>query len=461
MNTFDVKVTKKQLEFINSDADETLFGGAAGGGKSYGQVIDALLYALRFPRSKQIIFRRSYPELEKSIIRTMLEIYPRKLYEYNVQKHVFKFKNGSVIDCGYIGDDNDVYQYQSAEYDVIRFDELTHFSAYVYIYMLSRLRGTNGYPKYVKSSTNPTGVGRLWVKERFVDIGEAGKIHKVVVGYDAEGKEITSERIFIPSKVFDNVFLINSDAEYVNRLKMLDESERRGLLDGEWDYFEGQYFAEFRREKHVVTPFPISPEWRIYRTIDYGLDMLACYWIAVDSAKRVYVFREFCKSDLPISEAAKEIVKRTHEPVYLTLAPPDLWSRGQETGRCKADIFAENGLTLTKSNNDREAGWLSVKELLLTDKEDEPKMLIFSNCKNLIKHLPQLTRDPVYPTDCATEPHEITHSPDALRYFAIYWSTPPKAEDKGIEQKRWRIDKRQDYLNGTKEQREVMKRKWG
>lgn len=136
----DIEITEKQDKFINSTAFETLFGGAAGGGKSYGQLVDALLYALKYPKSKQIIFRSTFPELEKSIIRTSLEFYPREAATYNSSKHTWKLKNGSIIDFSYIATENDVFQYQSAEYDVIRFDELTHFTEYMYTYMISRCR---------------------------------------------------------------------------------------------------------------------------------------------------------------------------------------------------------------------------------------------------------------------------------------------------------------------------------
>ena len=201
----DLRITEKQNEFINSEAFETLFGGAAGGGKSYGQLIDALLYALKYPKSKQIIFRRTFPDLERSIIRTSLEFYPREIASYNSAKHIWTFQNGSIIDFGYIDNEMDVYQYQSAEYDVIRFDELTHFTEYMYVYMISRCRGANGYPKHIKSSTNPGGVGHAWVKERFIDIGPYNKIHKCRL---ESGEEIT--RLFIPSFVTENKFLMES-----------------------------------------------------------------------------------------------------------------------------------------------------------------------------------------------------------------------------------------------------------
>jgi len=151
----DIDITEKQNLFINSEAFETLFGGAAGGGKSYGQLVDSLLYALEYPKSKQIIFRRTFADLEKSLIRVSLSFFPQDVAVYNSSKHIWRFKNGSIIDFGYIDKESDVYQYQSAEYDVIRFDELTHFTEYMYVYMISRCRGANNFPKGIKSSTNP------------------------------------------------------------------------------------------------------------------------------------------------------------------------------------------------------------------------------------------------------------------------------------------------------------------
>ena len=117
---FKFEVTKKQRDFISAQADEVLFGGAAGGGKSYGQLMDALIYALRYPKSKQLMLRRTYPELEKSLVRVSQEIFPQEIYSYNGAKHVGKFKNGSVLDFGYCDSESDVYRYQSAEYEIGR-----------------------------------------------------------------------------------------------------------------------------------------------------------------------------------------------------------------------------------------------------------------------------------------------------------------------------------------------------
>lgn len=419
----DIEITEKQDLFINSKAFETLFGGAAGGGKSYGQLVDALLYALKYPKSKQIIFRRTFPDLERSIIRTSLEFYPKEVASYNSSKHIWRFKNGSIIDFGYIDNENDVYQYQSAEYDVIRFDELTHFTEYMYVYMISRCRGANPYPKYIKSSTNPGGVGHSWVKERFIDIGEPNKIHNI-----KQEDGTTTSRIFIPSLVQDNLFLMANDPDYLKRLQNLPEKEKKALLYGEWDIFDGQFFTEFKRDIHVCKPFEIPKTWRIFRTRDYGLDMCACYWIALDWNMNAYVYKELYESNLIVSEAARKINEMTTEDIYCDYAPPDLWNRNRDTGKSTSDIFAESGQYLTKADNNRVTGWLAVHEWLKVIEDEQGqktcKLHIFSNCVNLIRTLPAVQHDEKNPNDVANEPHELTHAPDALRYFCTMYQLP-------------------------------------
>lgn len=433
----DISITQKQNKFLNSEAFETLFGGAAGGGKSYAQLIDALLYALKYAKSKQIVFRRTFADLEKSLIRVSLELFPREIASYNTSKHTWRFKNGSIIDFGYIDNEKDVYQYQSAEYDVIRFDELTHFTEYMYVYMISRCRGANTYPKRIKSSTNPGGVGHTWVKERFIDIGEPNKIHNI----ELETGEKTT-RTFIPSLVTDNKFLLTSDPDYIKRLDALPEKERKALKYGDWDIYDGVFFPEFRRDLHVIEPFIIPKEWNRYISLDYGLDMFAVLFHAVDPKGKDHIYKEIHKSNLIVSDAAQTLKSYMRgEPVRSVYAPPDLWNRNRDTGKSTAELFYENGVTLEKASNDRVAGWLNVKEWLKPYKTrheqtgeviEETNLKIFSTCLNLIRCLPQIQHDEKNPNDCATEPHDITHITDALRYFCV--SRPQASNiDKPIE----------------------------
>ncbi len=447
-----LSVTKKQKLFIDASASEVLFGGAAGGGKSYGQIVDALLFALKYPASKQLVLRRTFAELDKSLIRCALSLYPRELFTLNASSHTGKFKNGSIIDFGYCATENDVYQYQSAEYDVIRFDELTHFTEAQYVYLISRVRGANHFPKQIKSSTNPGGVGHSWVKERFVDPSPAGY---AFVGHDG------MERVFIPSLLDDNGFLMRSDPQYKERLLALPERERRALLMGDWDVFDGQYFTEFNRDLHVCEPFVIPDGWRRYRTVDYGLDRLVCLWIAVSDSGIAYVYREFCESNLPIGDAARGITERTepHEDVYATLAPPDLFARSQETGKTKASLFAEGGVAFTKTSNDRETGWLAIKELLST-RNGEARLKIFSSCTELIRCLPSLQVDKIRPTDCQNEPHDITHAPDALRGFAIFYARPNRTRE-DIRRAIWSADMWEDYYACDERGKKYLLKKYG
>ena len=437
------------MAFIKATETEVLFGGAAGGGKSFGQMADALIFALKYPGSRQLVLRRTFPELEKSLIRTSLSLFPREVYNFNSSSHIGKFKNGSCIDFGYCNGENDVYQYQSAEYDVVRFDELTHFTENQYLYLISRVRGANTFPKQIKSSTNPGGVGHVWVKKRFIDPAPAGAVFY----------EGGMSKIFLPSRLSDNKFLTESDPDYKIRLSTLPERERRALMDGDWNVFEGQYFDEFSERIHVVSPFEIPAGWRKYRTVDYGLDRLACLWIAVAPDGSCYVYREYCESNLPISRAAEAILERTpkNEDIYATLAPPDLFGRSQESGKSKATLFSERGVHFTKTSNDRECGWLALKELL--QGTSSPHLRFFSTCREIIRCLPALQTDKLKPTDCSSEPHEITHAPDALRGFAIFYSRPPS--NKLLRRGVWTADMWEDYRVADSAGKKYLKDKYG
>ena len=175
--------------------------------------------------------------------------------------------------------------------------------------------------------------------------------------------------------------------------------------------------------------------------MDYGLDKFAHYKIAIDNENVAYVFHEIYESDLIISDAADRVKaaeriemsdgnKKSWYLPRVRLAPPDLWNRSQESGKSRALMFYESGLELTQSNNDRHAGWLSIKELLkirtTADGQKITRLKIFRTCPNLIRTLQQILIDEKDVEDCAKEPHELTHAPDALRYFAIYWTRRPK-----------------------------------
>lgn len=422
---------------MNADADEVLFGGAAGGGKSYGQIADAFIYALRYSGSKQLILRRSFPELERSLILTSLALYPKEVGKYNSTARKWFFKNCSTIEFGYCDKEKDVYNYQGAEYDMIRFDELTHFTAAQYMYLISRLRGVNDFPKQIKSTANPGGVGHSWVKDRFIDVAEPNT--KFV-------DEFERSRIFIPSRVEDNTFLMKSDPNYVKRLMQLPEKERKALLYGEWDIFEGQVFSEWRNNKsgfitrrntHVIKPFEIPKDWRRYRAFDFGYSKpFAVSWFAVDHDGRAYNYREFygCNGtpDVGIKLTAQQIAMKIREIEdeeeydgnITGIADPAIWNNTGSAEGSIAEMMEKCGVYFEKGNNSRLAGKMQVHYRLAFDDEGIPMIYFFENCRNIIRTLPMLVYDSVNPEDVDTRQED--HLYDALKYFLMASPIAPR-----------------------------------
>ena len=220
---------------------------------------------------------------------------------------------------------------------------------------------------------------------------------------------------------------------------------------------EGLFFEEFDPSIHVVKPFPIPRYWRIVSAVDYGLDMLAHYKIAFDENGRAYVFHEIYESGLTVSEAAGKILAADERedgswcvPVE-RYAPPDLWAVSAETGRSQADAYYDAGVDLIKVSNNRATGWLALKEMLRGNGEG-PELFIFSTCHNLIRTLSMICVDEKNPNDCKKDPHELTHAPDALRYFAIYYHEKAEKPREDVGRRReWSEDLWEDYCNASEE----------
>jgi phage terminase large subunit len=227
-----------------------------------------------------------------------------------------------------------------------------------------------------------------------------------------------------------NEWLDQADHDKIEALALSNPDRYKVVGLGEYGIPGGTYFEEFRSDVHVIESFIIPQDWRRYRVLDYGLDMLACYWIATDTHNKAYVYKELYQSNLIISAAAEAIVAKTskNEKIYETLAPPDLWNRRQETGKSAAELFDDNGVSLTKADNNRVQGWYNLKEWLRPYEDEQnimtANLVITKNCSNLIRCLPQVQCDPKDPNDVANTPHELTHSVDSLRYWVAGRPSP-------------------------------------
>ena len=412
----DYKPNKKQVIFHSCGADEVVYGGAKGGGKSCALVMECLAYCLENKGATAYLFRESYDDLEANLIDEWKKKVPEELYEYKETKHVAYVAGGSRVFFRYICGESDAYRYQGRSIDFIGIDELTQHTEKAVQVLLSCLRSPKGFKAVFKGTCNPGGIGHSWVKKRYIDGTSKGKR----IYFDQKSGNSVA---FVPASVYDNEVIMQKDPKYLRRLNNLPPAEKKAYLYGDWDIFEGQYFSEFDYSVHVMKPFEIPKHWRRYISFDYGLDMLACYFIAVDEQCRAYVYREIYKSGLIVTEAAQAIYKAMgDEKIYSVIAPPDLWNRHSDTGKSTAEIFAEEGIYLCKVENSRVSGWYCLKERLkiFTDEQGQKcaGLRIFNCCENLIRTLPAIAFDKLNPNDCAKVPHELTHAPDAIRYFA-------------------------------------------
>ncbi len=399
--------SKAQEEFFSSKEKYVAYGGARGGGKTWAVRTKAVGGAIKNAGIKILIMRRTYPELENTLIEPIKSVVPATVGQYNSTMHTMFFVNGSIIKFGHLQSYGAIDEYQGQEWDWIFIDEATHFTEREFRALAACVRGVNSFSKRMFLTCNPGGIGHNWVKRIFVT-------------RNFNEKEEPKDYVFIPATVEDNVDLMKSSPDYVAALELLPEDIYRAHRFGDWDALAGTFFPEFTEKTHVFKPFTIPGEWKKYRVFDYGLDMFACLWIAVDFDGRCWVYRETGGSGLIVSEAGKLALDCTpdREHIEFTIAPPDMWSTQKDTGRTMAEIFTQCGLGLVKANNSRVQGWMALKELLKPMDDGKPGLMISSECTRLIDNLPSLQHSDKNPSDVATEPHDITHFPDALRYFA-------------------------------------------
>ena len=285
VNTLHIGIpNEKQKLFLQCRAKYIAFGGARGGGKSWAVRTKAKLMALRYPGIRLLLVRRTYQELENNHIR-FLRRELAGIAEYRATGRQFVFPNGSVLDFGYCACDGDLDRYQGAAYDVIFLDEATQLREEWMRQFAACLRGVNDYPKRIYYTCNPGGPGHGYIKRLFID-------RRFQAGENRE------DYVFIPARVTDNEALLKKQPEYLQQLKALPRKLREAWLEGKWDIFQGQFFQEFtddpehykdRRFTHVIEPFTIPREWRIYRSYDFGYAKpFSCAWWAVDFDGCIY-----------------------------------------------------------------------------------------------------------------------------------------------------------------------------
>lgn len=437
----DYQPQPKQLELHLSPANEILFGGAAGPGKSMSLRHEALIWCLRIPRLQVYLFRRTYPELEKNHIIPMLNEYPHALGRYNQQHKRWEWHNGAMLHLSHCQYEKDVFGYQGAEIHLLLMDELTTFTEFIYTYLRARVRCVLPVPEEYRHrvpgiicASNPGGIGHEFVKRTFVEF----------CGRDGGMKRASKDdggllRQYIPALLSDNPKLIAANPNYESQLNALPEPYRTAYKTGDWDIFVGQIFA-FNRHDHVCEPLPVPEHAPIYFTFDDGFAKpFSCGWWWEDSDGRLYRFSELYgwqpgQPDTGLRLSNEEVAERIREheemigvsgrKIYRLSDPtcfnksPDRKSGGQLSS--VAADFAKHCVYLNPGDPNRRNkirqfhGRLRVKRDKEGNKIEPPMVQVYPSCEQFIRTIPLLQANPIDVEDVDTRMEDHVYDEAAL-----------------------------------------------
>ena len=421
-----------QTDFLAAGEREVLYGGSAGGGKSYAMLADPLRY-MGHPSFSGLLLRHTTEELRELIYKSQ-EIYPRiwSGIKWSERKMQWVAPSGARLWMSYLDRDDDVLRYQGLAFSWIGFDELTQWATpFAWNYMRSRLRSTaHDLPIFMRATTNPGGRGHHWVKKMFIDPApygkkfdatdiETGEALRYPTGHAKAGTALFKRR-FIPARLSDNPYLAEQ-GDYEAMLLSLPEQQRRQLLDGDWDIKEGAAFTEFDRNIHIVEPYRIPNNWVKFRACDYGYGSKSgVLWFAVSPSEQLIVYRELYVGKVLAADLADRIIELEADDGGMRYGVLDssLWHKRGDTGPSLAEQMIMRGCRWRpsdRSKGSRVSGKNEIHRRLQVDEfTEEPRLVFFNNCTNITSQLPALPIDKKNPEDIDT--HSEDHLYDALRY---------------------------------------------
>jgi hypothetical protein len=366
--------------------------------------------------------------------------------KYNDSKKEMRFRNGSEILFRYCDTEKDVDRYQGTEVDVLFLDEATQLSEDQMKKICACVRGVNDFPKRTYYTCNPGGKGHGYIKRLFID-----KVYNV--------GEHPEDYSFIQSLVTDNKALMESNPSYIKQLEALPPKLKQAWLEGRWDVFEGAFFEEFRVTPdpqacydagitveeaaeqrlwtHVIEPFNIPKEWKVYRSYDFGFGKpFACNWYAVDYDGTAYMIAELYGCTGTPNEGVKwspeqqfrEIARIEREHPLLKgkrihgVADPSIWDGSR--GIAIIEEAEKQHLWFDKGINDRIPGWMQIHERLKFDEYGKAMLYIFSSCKDTVRVIPLMMYDEHKPEDLDTDLED--HILDSIRYFCMMRPIAPR-----------------------------------
>ena len=422
-----------QEEFLSAGERDVLYGGAAGGGKSFALLADPLRYCHN-ANHRGLLLRRTLDELTELIDKS------RQLYtkafpgaKFRESKSTWHFPSGATIWFTYLDRDKDVTRFQGQAFNWIGIDEITQYpTPYVWDYLRSRLRSTDPELQenlYMRCTANPGGVGGWWVKKMYIEGTPENKAfpafdidtRKTFVwpdGHEKAGQPLFFRK-FVPARLTDNPHLM-ADGQYEAMLRSLPDVERKRLLEGDWDVAEGAAFPEFSRTKHVVEPFDLPTNWPRIRAADYGYSAPSCVlWGAIDWDNNIWVYRELYAKHLTAEQLADRILEAEQiDPLpHYTVLDSSCWNK-TGFGPSIAEVMMRQGVRWTPSDRNRIQGKMEIHRRLADDPyTKEPRVRFFSTCQNIVKQVAGIPLSKTNSEDVDTKAED--HSYDALRYMMM------------------------------------------
>ena len=440
------------------------YGGAKGGGKSYGGRGVCIKECMKHSGIQGVIIRRSFPELLANHIRKLFVEYSFLKDWYKAGEKAIYFPNGSVLELKYLSNVQDVYTYQGIEYDFIFLDEATQHEQEVFKILKTSLRSdpktiakNPTFKPFFLLTCNPGGVGHGWVKRLFID-------------GDFNPMESPKDYHFIPAKIYDNQLFLKANPGYLANLKELPTDLMRAYLDGDWNVFVGQFFSDWRDDLHVIEPFELPVEWVKFFAVDWGYSPHPFHvgWYAFDG-HTVYKYREHTGIETPPKELGQQILDLSIEDKGIEFGVGDtqMWEQnpfyGSSEGRKQEvftdksialqinDVLGSRGLTMMQANKSRNTGWVQVKTLLKWKADlnadgtrnvvESPRLKFFKTCPVTIGAYPNMIHSELKPEDMQKIDGDDPCDTDRYAMMAIFEQKMPKIRNYRVEAERTEVDK--------------------
>lgn len=467
-----IRLQPKQGVAFQTRATEVLYGGAAGGGKSYLERASAIRWCVEVPGIQVYLFRRTLPDLRDNHLRgpTSLQVMLEPYIEAGVVKHrqvenEFEFWNGSILHLCYCDSENDVEKYRGAEIHVLIIDELTHFSEYQYRFLRSRVRvaGLTIPEKYravlprIEAASNPGSIGHAWVKRTFIAPKPAMECWRTP---PEEGGML---RQFIPARLADNTELTKDDPAYADRLRGLGSSNLvRAMLEGDWDIVAGQAFEKLRRDVHAIEPFTPPEDWLCFGSLDWGSTRPFSFgmWTVSNGSPlpdgRVIrrgamvrydeIYGWNGKPNEGLRKEAGDVADMIRSRlggrrIAYIAADPSMWK--VDGGPSIAENMLRYGVVLRRADNSRIVGYTQVRQRIAGD-EDGPMLYATKNCHDgFWRTMPDIVMDERHVEDVDTDQED--HAYDDTRYACMSRPWMAALPVKKEKQDRWmRFDEKEE-----------------